>query len=151
MISSFYLLGTVLLTVFVRRWLLWLGEQKNNEELYQRLAALLTAVSLLGGVTLAKYADFKQFQGSVGTTQQEQGITPSQLVNCAGIALILGLLIAVLFVFSKARNTSYKKAKLSLSQPVTRGKLIAAPPSVRLDHIARVDAEPQREENDLFE
>ena len=66
---------------------------------------------------------------------------------------MMGLLTAVLTVFNKSHNTVYKKAKYSLSKPVTTGKLIASPPRVKLSEITKIYSPPsdkRRNSDDYF-
>ena len=71
------------------------------------------------------------FRQAFRLLEGERIAQPMKIVSYALIALMLGLLAAVLFVFGKRQNTVYKKLALPLSAAVTTGVLLRTDPTSR--------------------
>ena len=152
--DSLIMFGAVILTALARTLILSHGERSGKEGLSQTIAMLVLTLGLLLGMLTSSHQAYRlreeriqattQQQGGAESTQQSRDAIsePAEPLSCATIALMMGLLTAVLTVFNKSHNTVYKKAKYSLSKPVTTGKLIASPPRVRLSEITKIYSPP---------
>ena len=152
--DSLIMYGALILTALARSLILSHGKRSGREGLSHTIAMLVLTLGLLLGMLASSRQAYRlreeliqaatQQQGGAESAQQSRGAIsePAESLSCATIALMMGLLTAVLTVFNKSHNTVYKKAKYSLSKPVTTGKLIASPPSVKLSEISKIYSPP---------
>lgn len=163
--DSLIMYGALILTALARTLILSIGKRSGREGLSRAIAMLVLTLGLLLGMLASSHQAYKlreeriqattQQQGGAERAQQSRGAIsePAEPLSCATIALMMGLLTAVLTVFNKSYNTVYKKAEYSLSKPVTTGRIIASPPSVKLSEITEIYSPPpdkRRNSDDYF-
>ena len=137
--SSFLLFVHYLLNISIVSFLLVYGKRSDKEALCRIIAIVIVVFSLLGGRLLAVEEDFCDPQENIhvetGSDAQRNSddllARSAKLVNCAMLSLMPGMLLAVLIVFNHRHNSAYKKARMSLSRPLVRGRLLDDVPHVR--------------------
>lgn len=135
MLSSLYWFGGSFLTVLLVFFVLAYGKRSGREQLCRAIALVMIVFCVAGGRRLVTIAGFGDTQANTSAEAQQDSDDifgkSAELVNCAAISLMPGMLLAVLIVFHRGNNTVYKKARLSLSQPVAKGRMLDDVPQVR--------------------